>query len=273
MIRMRVGSQLVQISGSTVLLTGATGGIGHAIARALRARGATLILTGRRSEVLEPLAVELGARALSMDLASAEELDRLVAEAGTVDILVANAALPATGTLDTFSMEEIDRALAVNLRAPIALAHALSPSMIARRSGHLCFMSSLNGKAATPQTSIYNATKFGLRGFATALRADMRPHGVEVSAIFPGFISDAGMFADAGVKLPPGVGMRSPEDVARATISAIEHNRGEVDVAPLALRLGSAFAGLAPELSATVTRKLGGDKIAGELAIANNSKR
>jgi len=273
MIRMRVGSQLVQISGSTVLLTGATGGIGHAIARALSARGATLILTGRRSEVLEPLAAELGARALSIDLSLPEELDRLVAEAGEVDILVANAALPATGTLDSFTMEEIDRALDVNLRAPIALACSLSPSMIARRSGHLCFMSSLSGKAATPQSAIYNATKFGLRGFAAALRADMRPHGVEVSAVFPGFISDAGMFADSGVKLPPGVGTRSPEDVARATIRAIERNRAEIDVAPLAMRLGSAFAGLAPEASAAVSRKLGGEKIAGEMAAANNSKR
>ena len=86
-------------------------------------------------------------------------------------------------------MEEIDRALDVNLRAPIALARALSPPMIARGKGHLSFMSSLSGKAATPQSSIYNATKFGLRGFAAALRADLRPHGVEVSAVFPGLYS------------------------------------------------------------------------------------
>lgn len=263
----------MQISGSTVLLTGATGGIGHAIARALQARGAHLILTGRRSEVLVPLASELGARALSVDLSSAVELDRLVAEVGAVDILIANAALPATGTLDSFTMAEIDRALDVNLRAPIALAHALAPAMVARRRGHLCFMSSLNGKVATPQTSIYNATKFGLRGFATALRADMRAHGVEVSAIFPGFIRDAGMFAEADVELPPGVGTRSPEDVARATVTAIERNRAEIDVAPLSLRLGSAIAGLAPEIAANVSRKLGANKVAGDFAAANNAKR
>jgi short-subunit dehydrogenase len=263
----------MQISGSTVLLTGATGGIGHAIARALQARGAKLILTGRRSEVLAPLAAELDARALSVDLSSAPELERLIADVGDVDILVANAALPATGTLDTFTMEEIDRALDVNLRAPIALARALSPAMIARRGGHLSFMSSLSGKAATPQSAIYNATKFGLRGFAAALRADMRPHGVEVSAVFPGFIRDAGMFADSGVKLPTGVGTRSPEDVAQATIRAIERNRAEIDVAPLTMRLGSALAGLAPELSAAVSRKLGAEKIAGDMAAGNNVKR
>ncbi len=264
----------MQISGSTVLLTGATGGLGHAIARALHARGGDLILTGRRADVLAPLAAELdGARTLAVDLSDPAELDRLAREAGEVDILVANAGLPATGRLESFTMAEIDRALAVNLRAPIALAHALAPGMIERGHGHLSFMSSLNGKVATPQTAVYNATKFGLRGFASALRADLRTNGVEVSAVFPGFIRDAGFFADSGVKLPPGVGTRSPQDVARAVVSAIEHNRGEVDVAPLTLRLGSAFAGLAPEVAATVSRKLGADKIAGEMAAGNASKR
>src|SRR5581483_7584589 len=113
---------------------------------------------------------------------------------------------------------EIDRALDVNLRAPIVLAHALTPAMVARREGHLVFISSLNGKAATPLTSIYNATKFGLRGFAAALREDLRAEGVGVSTIFPGFISEAGMFAAAGAKLPPGVGTRTPRDVAEATV-------------------------------------------------------
>jgi short-subunit dehydrogenase len=274
MTRIDVGLQHMRISGSTVLLTGATGGLGRTIARALHARGGELILTGRRVELLEPLAAELdGSRTLAVDLSDPAELDRLVLEAGDIDILVANAGLPATGRLESFTMTEIDRALTVNLRAPIALAHALAPGMIARGRGHLSFMSSLNGKVATPQTAIYNATKFGLRGFAAALRADLRGDGIGVSAVFPGFIREAGFFADSGVKLPPGVGTRSPEDVARAVISAIERNRGEVDVAPLSLRLGSAFAGFAPEVAATVGRKMGAEKIAGDFAAGNASKR
>ena len=87
--------------------------------------------------------------------------------------------------------------LEVNLRAPIALARALAPAMIARGSGHIVFISSLAGKAAAPASSIYSATKFGLRGFALGLREDLRPHGVGVSVVLPGFIRDAGMFADA----------------------------------------------------------------------------
>ncbi len=263
----------MDISGSTVLLTGATGGLGQAIARALSAKGAALILTGRRTDVLEPLASELDARALAVDLSEPAEVDRLVAEAGEVDILVANAALPASGLLGSFTMEQIDRALDVNLRAPIAMTHALAPDMVKRGRGHLLFMSSLSGKAATAGSSIYNATKFGLRGFAAAIRAELHGTGVGVSAVFPGFIREAGMFAEAGVKLPKGVGTRSPEDVARAVVQAIERNRGEVDVAPVSLRLGSAFAGLAPEMSAAITRKAGSDKIVANVADGQRVKR
>jgi short-subunit dehydrogenase len=273
MISMSVGSQLVQISGSTVLLTGATGGIGQAIAHALGARGAKLILTGRRSDVLDPLAAELGARALPVDLSDAAQLDRLVSDTGEVDILVANAALPASGTLDSFSLAEIDRALDVNLRAPIVLAHALAPAMVRRGTGHLLFMSSLSGKAATAGTSLYNASKFGLRGFATALRGELRDSGVGVSAVFPGFIRDAGMFADAQVKLPRGIGTRTPEDVARAVLTAIERNRGEIDVASLPLRASTIFGALAPELAGNVARRIGSEDIAHKMAVGQREKR
>jgi uncharacterized protein len=263
----------MEISGSTVLLTGATGGIGQAIARSLKQRDAELILTGRRTDVLEPLAAELGARTLAVDLSVAAEVDRLVREAGEVDILLANAALPGAGRLDSFTMEEIDRALDVNLRAPIALAHALVPAMVKRRSGHLLFMSSLAGKAATPRASMYNATKYGLRGFAAALRAELREDGVGVSTVFPGFIRDAGMFADSGVKLPSGVGTRTPEDVAKAVVTAIERNQGEVDVAPVSMRVGAIFSGVAPDMAAAFTRRVGGDKIASDIAAGQGSKR
>jgi uncharacterized protein len=263
----------MRISGSTVLLTGASGGLGHAIARELHGRGAKLILTGRRTDVLEPLAAELDARALAVDLSDSAEVERLVAEAGEVDILVANAALPAAGRLESFTMAEIDRALDVNLRAPIVLAHALLGAMVARGRGHLLFVSSLQGKAATPGASLYCASKFGMRGFASGLRADLHASGVGVSTVFPGFIRDAGMFADAGVKLPPGVGTRAPEDVARAVVRAIERNRAEIDVAPLALRAGTVFASLAPELAAQGARLLGSDDIAHKVAGRQREKR
>jgi short-subunit dehydrogenase len=249
-----------------VLLTGASGGIGHAIARAFAARGARLVITGRRREALEALAEEVSAQTVVCDLGDRRDLGRLLEAAGDVDILVANAAHPATGVLTEFDQERIDQILEVNLRAPIALARALAPGMAARGHGHLVFISSLSGKAAQPSSALYSATKFGLRGFALAARGDLRHDGVGVSVVLPGFIRDAGMFAEAGVRLPPGVGTRTPADVAGAVLRAVERNRAEVDVAPLGLRLGASLAGLAPGLAGTVSRWLGSEKIASELA-------
>lgn len=263
----------MNLAGRSVLLTGATGGIGHAIARAVAARGGRLLVSGRRADVLEPLAAELGARALPCDLADPAELDRLAAEAGAVDVLIANAALPASGALETFTVEEIDRALAVNLRAPMILARRLGEPMAARGSGHLVFISSISGKVAGHGSAVYSATKFGLRGFALGLREDLRSRGVGVSTVFPGFISDAGMFHEADVRLPGYVGTKTPQQVAEAVIGAIEHNRAEVDVAPLGLRAGAAVAGLAPELSARLQRRLGSERLAAEMAAAQRGKR
>jgi short-subunit dehydrogenase len=254
----------IQLRQSTVLLTGASGGIGQSIARALVARGANLLLTGRRAELLDELAAEVRGRALSCELSSRAEVDRLgetAAAAGT-GILVANAALPASGTLDDLTQEQIDGMLEVNLRAPVALARALIPGMIARGAGHLVFISSLGGKASTPAAPLYVASKFGLRGFALGMREDLRAHGIGVSTVFPGFIRDAGMFANSGVSLPPGVGTRSPQDVANAVVRVIDEDRAELDVAPLPLRVGAAAAGLAPSLAATVSRRLGSHDIA-----------
>jgi short-subunit dehydrogenase len=248
-----------------VLLTGASGGIGQAIARALAARGASLILTGRRVDTLAALASEVSGEALACDLARRDEVTRLLEQAGEVDVLVANAGHPASGLLTDLDQDQIDRMLEVNLRAPIALARALAPGMASRGRGHIVFISSLSGKAASVSSSVYSATKFGLRGFALGIREDLRPSGVGVSVILPGFIRDAGMFAQAGVKLPRGVGTRTSEQVARAVVRAIEHNRAEVDVAPLGLRLGASFAGLAPGIAARFNRLLGGEKIATDL--------
>ena len=254
-------------------MTGATGGIGAAIARAFASEGASLIVTGRRTEVLERLAQELGGTAIACDLSRRDEVDRLIGAAADVDVLVANAALPGTGLLTELDQDEIDRMLEVNLRAPVALAHGVLPRMIRRRSGHLVFISSLNGRVATPVTSIYSATKFGLRGFALALRQDLRPHGVGVSVVMPGFVSGAGLFADAGVKLPRGVGTRTPAQVAAAVVRAVQANRAAVDVAPFSLRVGATIAGVAPELAATVNRWAGAERIAAELAEGQRAKR
>src|SRR5215208_7687064 len=243
----------MELAGRTVLLTGASGGIGQAIARALHSRGASLVVTARRGEVLEELRESLGDESVQpevADLSDRDDLARLASVCSEVDVLVANAALPASGRVDDFSPEEIDRALDVNLRAPIQLARALMPGMVERGRGHLVFISSLAGKVATARSALYSATKFGVRGFAAGLREDLHGSGVGVTTVFPGFISDAGLFAEAGVDLPAGVGTRNPEQVAEAVVRGIERGKPEIDVAPLGLRAGTFVSTLAPNLSA-----------------------
>jgi len=143
--------------------------------------------------------------------------------------------------------------------------------MVQRGEGHVVFMSSLAGKAPTAGSSLY--TKFGLRGFAGALRAELHGTGVGVSALFPGFIRDAGMFHVTGVKLPFGVGTKSPCHVAEATLKAIERDKAELDVAPVGLRLGAVLGGFVPDLAAAVSRRSGGDEIAKAHEDAHMAKR
>ena len=258
----------MQLQGASVLLTGASGGLGRAMARALDARGANVLLSARREDVLEEIRAELGGRpvALPADLTDPGGAAALAERAGAVDVLVANAGLPASGRAESFTAQEIDAAIDVNLRAPIQLTRALLPAMLERRRGHLLYVSSLSGKVASPRGALYSATKFGLRGYAAGLRQDVEPRGVGVTVVYPGFISEAGMFAASGAKLPPWVGTRTPRQVAEAVAGAIEKERAEVDVAPLTLRAGSALAAVAPVTLGRIQRRLGSVSVAESIA-------
>ena len=245
----------MDLSGRTALLTGATGGLGRAIAQALAERGTGVVLSARRAEALEALAAELpgeGHRCLPADLGQPGEAERLAGEAGEVDVLVANAGMSGTGLMSDASPEEIAQTLRVNLEVPMLMAQSLAPAMEARGEGHLVFLASLAGKSASPRSSVYNATKFGLRGFALGLRMDLASSGVGVSMVSPGFIRDAGMFARSGAKPPPGFGTSSPQQVARAVVRAIERNKVEVAVAPLRQRAMAHVGMAAPGISVRV---------------------
>jgi short-subunit dehydrogenase len=256
----------MEIQGRTVLVTGATGGIGHAIARALHREGAGLVLTGRRADVLEPLAKETGGRAIACDLSDPADVDRLAAECASVDVLVANAALPASGRLADFSTAELDAALDVNLRAPMVLTRALLEGWTQRGRGHAVYIASMSGKIATTTTSVYSATKFGLRGFAQALRDELHGTGIGVSVVNPGFIRDAGMFADSGATLPRTIGTNTPEEVAAGVVRAIRRDKGDVDVAPAFVRFSGKLNALAPELVAGLSRRMGAGEVAASIA-------
>jgi uncharacterized protein len=239
------------------VVTGASSGIGAATARRLAAEGFEVVCAARRVERIEALAAEIGGRAIAADLSAPDGPERLVAAVGDVDVLVHSAGLSQSGEITALAPAEIDELLDVNLRAPIMLARLLAEPMAARGTGHLAFVSSLQGKTAGPYSALYTATKFGLRGFSLALRLDMADHGVGVSCISPGFVRDAGMFADSGASLPPGVRTVTPDAVAAAIVVAIERNRAEVDAAPLPLRAGARVAGLTPVLAASVNKRFG----------------
>src|SRR3954454_22684518 len=153
------------------------------------------------------------------------------------------------------------------------LARRLGERMADRGGGHMVFISSLAGKSGQARSSVYSATKFGLRGFAQGLRGDLDRRNVGVSAVFPGFIRDAGMFAESGTKLPKGVGTSTPEEVAQAVVKAIERNHFEVDVAPLSIRAMTTFAGIAPGVSAKMPKRMGSDRLGEQLETGQKNKR
>ncbi|MFG2191776.1 SDR family NAD(P)-dependent oxidoreductase [Streptomyces sp. NPDC048639] len=263
----------MRITGSTVLLTGVTGGIGNAIARELAQKGAKLVFTGRRPDALQQIADEFGARAVIADLADPDQVSRLAEECSDVDIVVANAALPSSGDLLDYTPEQVQRALAVNLHSPIALAHLMAPAMIEAGRGHIAFVGSISGKAATKSSSLYNATKFGLRGFTLGLRQDLHGTGVGVSLVQPGFVRDAGMFASTGANPPGGVRTVSPQQVAAGVIRAVERDLCEVNVAPLELKVLSAIAGQFPGLAERVQRRMGTDPTIRKIVDAQRDSR
>jgi short-subunit dehydrogenase len=262
------------LRGKTVLLTGASTGLGPHIARRLHLAGAKFVLSARNEEALQRLAKEIGeARIVVADLSSAGEPERLAKEAGEVDVLVSNAGVPISGRLAELAIDEIDRAIAVNLRAGIILAHALAPAMVKRREGHIVFMSSVAGKVPAAGASIYNATKFGIRGFGLALREELWGTGVGVSVVCPTFVSEAGMWAETGLKAHPIAGEVSPAQVAGAVWSGIVKNRGDVDVVPLQLKASLKMMAVAPGLFATVARSMGATKPNDELGERQKHKR
>lgn len=263
----------IDLRGSRALVTGATGGLGQAIARLLADEGAELVLSGRRVDVLEPLAAELGAQAVVADLESLAEVDRLMQEAGPIDVLVANAALPTNGDLLEYTPEQLARALTVNLHAPIAMARTAGLGMVERGRGHIVLIGSMSGKVASIDSSLYNATKFGLRGFALGFRQDLAGRGVGVSIVEPGFVREAGMFVESGAKLPPGVRTVTPEQVASGVARAIRRDKAEVVVAPIELRAGGAVGALLPELGAKIQDMGGAAKLAGRMAEGQRDKR
>jgi len=186
---------MFNLSGKTALVTGATGGIGGSIARALHAQGATVALSGTRKEVLDQLAAELGERAFVVpaDLSNAESVEALVpaAEAamGSVDILVNNAGLTRDGLFMRMKDEDWDLVLRVNLDAAFRLSRAAIRGMMKKRWGRIVTITSVVGTTGNAGQANYAASKAALVGMSKALAAEVASRNVTVNCVAPGFIA------------------------------------------------------------------------------------
>jgi short-subunit dehydrogenase len=145
--------------------------------------------------------------------------------------------------------------------------------MLERGRGQIVFISSISAKVVAPGASLYCATKFGLRGFALALREELHGTGVGVTSVLPGFIREAGMFADTKVTLPRGTGTRTPEQVAKAVLTAIRRNPDEITVAAFEQAMGAVLASVCQPLVAAVQRALGANSMAKRIGDAQAHKR
>jgi short-subunit dehydrogenase len=239
-----------------VVLTGASGGIGRAAAQALADAGASLMLVGRSTEALEAQAGELQARVSrpvawkAADLTLPSQLtalaDGVVAWKGNV--LVHNAGLPSFGSLETLDPQQIAQVMQTNLLAPMLLTQALLPHLLRLPRAQVICVGSALGRIGLPGFSVYSASKFGLRGFAEALRRELADGPVKVQYLGPRSTQTA--FNTAGVQAynqATGTAMDSPERVAHALLHLMEDEAAERFIG-FPEKLGVRLNGLLPTL-------------------------
>jgi 3-oxoacyl-[acyl-carrier protein] reductase len=184
------------LEGKTALVTGATGGIGGAVARALHAQGAAVVLSGTREAVLQDLAKDLGGRAFvaAANLSDAESVDGLVGRAeeaagAGLDILVANAGITKDGLLMRMKDEDFSDVIKINLESYFRLTRAAMRGMMKRRAGRIIGVTSVVGVTGNPGQTNYAASKAGMIGFSKSLAQEVASRGITVNCIAPGFIA------------------------------------------------------------------------------------
>ena len=245
---------MFDLTGKTALVTGASGGIGAEIARALHGRGAVIGLSGTRREALDALAAELGERAhvLPADLSQADEAARLIADAeaamGKVDILVNNAGLTKDGLAMRMSDADWEKVMNVDLAAPFRLTRAVLKFMLRRKAGRIINIGSIVGTTGNPGQANYCAAKAGLVGLTKSLAQEVASRGITVNVVAPGFIEtpmtdvlSEAQRADLSGKIPLGR-LGAPRDIAAAVVYLASEEAGWVTGATLHVNGGMAMA-------------------------------
>jgi 3-oxoacyl-[acyl-carrier protein] reductase len=221
---------MFDLTGKSALITGASGGIGGGIARALHAQGATVALTGRNADSLASLAGDLGERThvIVADLADTASVNTLIEEAGQkldgINILVNNAGLTRDGLMLRMKDEDWDTVLDVNLTAGFKLARAVLRTMMKARWGRIINITSIVGQTGNPGQVNYVASKAGMTGFTKALAAEVASRYITVNCVAPGFITTAmtDLLTDEEkaqtLEKIPVSRFGNPEDVASAVV-------------------------------------------------------
>lgn len=216
------------------LVTGATSGIGRAVAMALHDAGYEVTAIGRQPEALAELAAQPGIRALALDLSDSDAMVAAL-EGCAPDVLVNNAGMmpPMTNFCD-MDPSDIARAVTINLSSVLNLTRLLAPGMRARGRGHVFFTGSTAGHAPFPNLAVYCATKAAIGGFAQALRLDLAPHGVRVTEIVAGRV-ETGLYKallsdEARAAMYAGNSAVQPEDLASMVCAVLDMPQ-HVDVA------------------------------------------
>src|SRR5262245_8731813 len=174
---------------SSVLITGASKGIGRAIAVELSGRGHRVIATARRPETLADLPVD---QRLRLDVTDQETVDRAVQDAGHIDVLVSNAGETVRAPLESVPLPEVERLFRLNTLGAMRVAQGVLPAMRARGTGRLVFVSSVQGRLVLPMIGPYGASKWALEALAETLAIETRHFGVKVSVVQPGAVSSGG---------------------------------------------------------------------------------
>jgi short-subunit dehydrogenase len=176
---------------------------------------------------------------------------------GGIDVLINNAGLETEGAFLSLPWERLRETIEVNLVAPMELTHLLLPHMLSRKEGHIVQLCSLAAKRGAPFDAVYSGTKAGLAEWTGALRLELAGTGVGFSTIFPGYVTETGMFARFGLTPPWTIGSCTPEQVAGAVIRAVEQSRPEVIVNSRSVRPLIALGEMFPSLSDWLMRRLG----------------
>jgi short-subunit dehydrogenase len=255
-------------AGTRALVTGASRGIGRALATALAARGATVGLAARSKSELDQLATELPGthHALECDVADASStqhaIDRFVATTGGLDLLVANAGV---AHYANFAAQPLERKLQmsqVNWHGTLHAVHFALPHMLEAHEGHIVIVSSGAGLRSFPHAAVYGATKAAQRAFGEALRHELAGTGVSVTVVYPGEIA-TGLHDHEKDSMPPWYRTKpgSPAALAARIIQAVEQDRRAVHHPAIVKALGIAH-GIDPKLADALLRRIRGDSAA-----------